>query len=396
MRPAAAAALLAACAAAPLRDDPTHPWIELTSDHFVVWTDVPSARARSTVVELEESRAVIVGAFFGGGDDPPAPPARAILLRRWSDWTGLALPDDNAARSVPAHFSPFLESVARLAAESPHAPVERAAHHQHELAHVIVETLVGPSPPWLVEGVAEAVDDVAFARPGGTTRIRLVPEDLALYTPTRVADVIAEPAPGTSGYNATSQLLVAYLVEKDRRALLAHRRRLLATRFAPTVRPFSQDAKTIERELVAWLRSGRHLELRVRTPATRPRIQERRLSPADVHVVRGTLDRRGAIGEQGDRERRIEHARAAIAADPFHVAGHALLFLARPQAVRVEDARKVVGAHGEEWRAWALLHLVATGEERVGAAARVCALAGDHPAPATTLSIRCDELRTAP
>jgi Protein of unknown function (DUF1570) len=122
------------------------PWVELTSEHFVMWTDASAQRGRELIREMENHRLVVLGVALNNAD-----PKTKIFV--------LALRDAEEVKSyVPPQFaayssggSPVRQPVIVLAAdtEEPHIHVIT-----HELTHVISWSVVPHQPHWFAEGLA--------------------------------------------------------------------------------------------------------------------------------------------------------------------------------------------------------------------------------------------------
>jgi tetratricopeptide (TPR) repeat protein len=127
------------------------PWIELTSKHFVLDTDVDAAEAGSTLAEFE--------GIYGGIEDVAFPsetesrsPIRIVLFGREKDYRLFG------AKDTRGYFTPQLpndlDGVPTMVLWGGLVASTRETF-QHELTHVFVRRSLGWAPRWLNEGLAE-------------------------------------------------------------------------------------------------------------------------------------------------------------------------------------------------------------------------------------------------
>ncbi|WP_437963183.1 tetratricopeptide repeat protein [Sorangium sp. So ce260] len=127
------------------------PWVELSSPHFLMWTDLDRSEARGALAEFESSyRALEDVCFPSDGPDPFR--MQIILFARERDFRQLsprffdgyflhALPNDLEPAPTMVMFG-SLGDRTRLT-------------FQHELAHHFIAQSIGPTPAWLNEGLAQ-------------------------------------------------------------------------------------------------------------------------------------------------------------------------------------------------------------------------------------------------
>ena len=141
------------------------PWIELTSAHFVVKTDVDRYTARKIVGELERSHAALAYAIrrpvtLGQTPKPPAQPVgeretpvEVVVFERVADFRQVA------PRNAGAFFSPHLQADFEpqpvIVMHDSELADETRLTVQHELAHRFLHERFGSMPRWLDEGLAQ-------------------------------------------------------------------------------------------------------------------------------------------------------------------------------------------------------------------------------------------------
>src|SRR5689334_19736171 len=125
-------------------------WLELTSEHFTVWTDGDREQVRGLIRELERVRQVIVGASFASA--PNSARNFVIVLRDDGELTEFSPTDQPRAYARTAE-GPLWQPMIVMSAfsNSPLASNQTA----HELTHVISSGVIHFQPRWLAEGLAQ-------------------------------------------------------------------------------------------------------------------------------------------------------------------------------------------------------------------------------------------------
>jgi hypothetical protein len=128
------------------------PWVEVTSRHFVVQSDLEAEEAKALALEFESSYAALRSFPFTGKDEPPGR-TRVVVLESTDDYRAVAPP-----RSVGFYTSTdvgfdqwssvVFSSDARLAGME---------IFRHELTHRLVAHHLPAAPIWLNEGLAEVL-----------------------------------------------------------------------------------------------------------------------------------------------------------------------------------------------------------------------------------------------
>ena len=126
-------------------------WIELTSKHFVLETDIDAAEADSTLTEFEDIHSAIEDVAFPS-DVESRTPIRIVLFAREKDYRPFA-PKDTAGYFTP-QLPNDLDGVPTMVLWGGLVESTRVTF-QHELTHVFVRRSLGWAPRWLNEGLAE-------------------------------------------------------------------------------------------------------------------------------------------------------------------------------------------------------------------------------------------------
>ncbi|AUX33567.1 MULTISPECIES: lipopolysaccharide assembly protein LapB [Sorangium] len=127
------------------------PWVELSSPHFVMWTDLDRAEARDALAEFESSYKALEDICFPS-DNPDPFRMQIILFARERDFRqfGSRFAVGYFMHKLPSDLEPAPTMVMYGSLED-HVRLT----FQHELAHHFVAQSIGPAPAWLSEGLAE-------------------------------------------------------------------------------------------------------------------------------------------------------------------------------------------------------------------------------------------------
>src|SRR5262245_24480657 len=163
---------LGACGAAipPVHGKGGPAWVELTSEHFTVWTDGDLERVREHVREMEYLRRLVVGVMF-----PSAPASGRMLV--------IALRDDDELTAFAPTGAPRPFAIsARPALRQPLIVMSAFSNHAndvlaHELTHVISFGVLQNQPRWLAEGMAQFFETVRYSRDRTTADVGDAPRN---------------------------------------------------------------------------------------------------------------------------------------------------------------------------------------------------------------------------
>ena len=349
------------------------PWLEVTSEHFVMWTDAPPDRARELVNEMEQHRQIVVRAMNNATTT-----TRALVI---------AFRNDRELHAYVTWFvgkafsnTPLLQPMIVVSALTDD---DRENTLTHELTHLIAFSLVHHQPRWLAEGFAtffgsaQALDGhVQVGKPRKDyseliTHHQLVP----------VATMFAcdNEACIDHPFYATAWAMFAFLVNEypdqlgvylQRLNELPYKRRDEAWAAAfPKLTP-----EVFDHELKDWIAFG-SIKLPEFDVAVRDYpIKASALSDADVLAVRGLA----SIMLSHDENEARRETTAALAADHANLTAQ-LVEAALDHKIAAEAARTTAAAHPSDWRAWALVASATTGDERKAARDKACALAKQDP-----------------
>lgn len=365
--------VLAACGAAvpavPGRGGPA--WVELTSEHFTLWTDASSARGRELVREMEHFRQVVTGMAF---PDLPNAGRSFVIALRDSDEVSAFVPDGFAAFALSAADNPIRQAMIVLPADDDgHIVV-------HELTHLISFAVIHRQPRWFAEGLARFFETVRLDPKRDVVDVgepldgmiqslryqRLVSPD-GLFACQQLLCV-------TANFYTTAWATVSYLMNEAAPAFAQYEHLL------DTVGPDrawsmafpNMTAEQLGQEVRQWLIHGKHSVWHFKVKLQEWPVTERPLGDGDVYAVRALL--RAIFSPKQP----ATDLAAALAADPTNVLAQ-ILALARGAKPSIADAHAAAAAHPDDWRAWALV-ASAGGVDAVVARDKACALAAQNPA----------------
>ena len=379
MLAAVAVAALVGCkpAVPPVPGKGGPPWTELTSEHFTLWTDASPRRGRELVRELEHLRQVVYGVAFPGL--PPGGRGFVVALRD-ADEVGAFLPPQFQAYAWlrPLMRQPMIVLAADTDEDDGHVIA-------HELTHLISWGAIRRQPDWFAEGMARFFETVQL---DASRRSVEVGEPLpSMVRGLRwgqlrpAAEVMActVPACKDERFYTTVWAIYAFLANTRPGDLLRFQAGLdvvddpvaLWRDVFPDLPPRELDG-AVRR----WLTGGRHQVWRFDVSLAEPTMVERPVTDAEVYAIRAVIRHEHAP----DDPRVARDVAAALALDPTEPIARTVQ-VALGQAISVEEARAVVAAHADDWRAWWLLAgaLGLEGDEARAALQRVCALAATNP-----------------
>lgn len=381
--PAPRPAAPAPTAAAPRVASASPTWLELTSEHVVLRTDLAPQDARDAVNELELMRALLAQALsleLPGTDDRVEVYAFAtreelleftgepeVLGTEFTDGTG------RQRIVLGGRLSDYQQGVAIA----------------HEMAHALSYRILPRQPKWFGEGLAQYLSSVARIQPDGSRAVGALPSP-------STARLLEDPGPAPVRalfswdtrrdevlLYATSWLLVRHLATHRPDDLAAYERRLTAGDAASQAwsRSFPEWSPDVPGGLAKLdaILAERARDLGGAGPRVAARaavqIRSRRMTTGEVRAVRLTLPRKWKPGQLRDE------VEAALQEDPDHVAALTLL-AADPSSPRLQLASRAVKAHPADADAWLLLaRCLPSGAaaERVRALKKALDLAPDRP-----------------
>ena len=364
---------LAGCGAAipalPSKGGPA--WTELTSDHFTLWTDATIPQGTALIQGMEDLREAETGAAFHG----VSPVGRSFVI---------ALSDrDELHAFVPPQFAAY--SVTMEGAFSQPMIVLAASDDvttgipAHELTHVISHSVMRYQPRWFSEGMAKYFETIRIDHARGGVVVGAPPVTEApvhRLMPLRSLLECNEVSCLDAGFYATAWALYTFLANVHPDELAKLERGMQETHGDPTAAwhdVFGTNTAELDGELHDWIDTGRHVELRYTATFRDWAVTQRVLGDADVDAVRGLLH--WIFGRPLAARTEIT---AALGADPTNVLAR-IVSVAIGLPISVADARALVKAHDDDWRAWFLLFHVVVGDEQGMAHAEVCGLLAENP-----------------
>jgi hypothetical protein len=352
-------------------------WIELTSDHFTVWTDASADEGRELVKTMEHLRQIV----FGVSVFNPTSNARGFVI---------ALRHQREVDAyLPKQFIALAWSPDVLAQPGILLSIDGLDHDRrvvtHELTHVISFNALTRQPRWFAEGLAGYFETLQLDEDTGSfelgaplqANLKLLRRD-GLMPVDALFACVAKTCMDNQFY-ATAWALFAYLTNKHPTELLRYVERLAVL---PANQQGAAWAETfpeltparLDPELANWVRFG---EIKVSSFKVKLKAwptTERRLGDGDVYAARALM-RDLYHGNDPNRP----DLEAALKVDPTNIVAH-MLALAHDHAITPEVARAVAAAHPDDWRAWWLVNRAVQGEEQQAALAKACALLVKNPA----------------
>lgn len=380
----------AACGAAALPAVPGKggpAWIELSSEHFTMWTDAKPARARQLLQQIERFRRIIAGIAFPG--IPASAHSMIVALRDDSELTVFSATHESrafATMSLPPLWQP---TVVMSAYSNTRRNDVTAAH---ELAHVVSFAAIRYQPRWLAEGLAQYFEtvgldaDATAIEVGGTSWGR----DQRLPSPESVASLFAWHGmqPGAEEHrlyitawglvtflrNTHGEEFLHYLGLLDRVADVPRAGQAAAVAAAWHEAFPSLPEGEVDGVFRPWLTAGRHVVTTIQVRPQDEPIAERPLPDGDVYALYAV-----AHGSEGERPQSEAEIAAALAADPTNVVAHSLAVLRGTPRLTAAGGRAIAKAHPGDWRAWWLASLAlsdpADRDERDADHRKACVLA---------------------
>lgn len=378
-------------------------WIELQTEHFTLWTDATSAQARQVLRKLEERRQIVAR---GMNRARQAERIFAIVFRSHEELRTY-LPDHVLAFAW-SNANPSFQPGLVLSAESYGGVIN------HELAHAISFALLEHQPRWLAEALAtyfemgEPVPGTRQVTIGLPSPPRL--QLLRTHDPLSIRQLFAckRLACADDDFYAWSWALFAYLLEQHFDRMAIYLQSLQANKGdhdLAWMEAFGEASlEALDGALRAWVAAG---EMRVvrfwLQPQAAPAV-ERPLR--DVEILTGLSLLPYAMG---DLEGSIRLADQALAMDRSYPLAW-MMANARGLKISEEEARAVLAANPDDWRALQLLiyklnDLGRSDEELSPLRIRMCELAaqaklyckGYGPEPELAMPLRPKEkIATSP
>ncbi len=374
-------------------------WIELTSQHFAVRTDLSESEARETVQRLEETRAAMLALVWTGAPEPPIR-TEAIVLRSIREFAAFTR-DPHA----PPQVWGFREGEGPLGASIVLGGTDFNSAHllNHELAHDLVAWYMPLRPPWYDEGLANFLETISYDRRTGMAELGepvhgRVPSSRTperFPAPALLDDAFSENDRDIATFENRAWLLIDYLLNvrpKDFDRLSAALESLKSTTAAWSRVMTDLPIEHLDAELNSYAARGSYRVVRSPVAVAPPEIRMRVMTDAEVHVVRAKLLGSSPVpGVPPDRQGVARELAEAIRLDPTNVEATARRLLyetpVRDRPGFAPAARNIAAVHPEDWRAWLMISLtVSDPTTRRSALARGLALNPNQPLLMTQLA----------
>lgn len=376
------------------------PWLELTSQHFVVRTNLEPAAARAAAVQLEQARAAELSAFPTTGTTPPlevvlfTDPAQlhelsgdvsldAALLH---DWRGPMLLTASSATFMGATQLPL--TLHELAHHYSAAALERAPKWFDEGLAIYLETIIiDADAKTAVRGVANQ------ARLNEATRWGILPVD-SLWS----WDGELESPHGVELHRAASSWFWVHWLFNEQRPALDRFMRALSEGTEPHAAWASAfgalTAESMKKAADAYLEAGRSRSQKMDLSELNVALEERALSDAQVHALLART-----AGMTGAWPRAREEARTAISLDAHEVSAQEQNVATQESAeARMSVGRQLTQENAQDPVGWLLLGLsLPSRDPERGQALSLAAELDPRSAMALSelASFRCAEARCA-
>ncbi|HLM72864.1 MAG TPA: hypothetical protein VK459_09230, partial [Polyangiaceae bacterium] len=127
------------------------PWVEVTSQHIVLRTDLPADEARDTCIEFERIYTMFEDIAFPY-EEKPKVQTSIVLFRREAEYKAIGSPRGSTgyfhrALAIDDYFEPTAVFYGDLTAAT-------RLTFQHELTHRFIDFYFPKAPVWLHEGMA--------------------------------------------------------------------------------------------------------------------------------------------------------------------------------------------------------------------------------------------------
>jgi hypothetical protein len=326
-------------------------WLELTSTHFHVRTDLDPADAAEAVRTFEEIRAAMLATVWPGAPDPPNR-TEVIALRSHNELVAFVqVSNVFGVHTTQAPFAPVIVTGGDLQGR------ERD-FLAHELAHELSDWFLPTRPRWYAEGIATFLETARYDRArqnamvGKPSEIRLL--DLRARRTLSAAKLLSRRDPSDvdmAQFEAAAWLLVHYLIDKRPRQFAE-----LQLRFGllePADRAWSAalpdlPIDRVDGELWRYRSLGRYLGGERMVPVPAPAIRSRTMTDAEVHAARAFLYIATNLHGDMPKEDVQSETREAVDADAAVVDALAIQFfwLDRPEERAARSALARLGDGG--------------------------------------------------
>ena len=370
MRFAVLALLAAASCARNLRSADPANWVELQSEHFVLRTDLPEEDARKGIADLEVIRTALAAA---GWHAARASPLRTKVVALATDRELHEFLPDRVAGYA------FNTPAGRMIIVGGGGSLLDSTVVKHEVTHTLLHEFLVTNPRWVQEGIACLMETLRIDPSAGeVVRGESEWERRQLFDHRTMrnwsADLMAVGGSFWSldgfAFETFSWSLIHWLADTRPEQLDELLRRLargesMWVAMAGAMPGLDEAAIAAGmHEYLQHLRSVQTARFRF-TPPPPGQPQIRRMTAAEVHVLRAQLLALKGARAKPQRDGELKLALASDPGDPLAL------------AMTGADLQKAIDLHPDDWHAWVLWM---TKHPKDGAAlAKAVALAPDEP-----------------
>jgi len=335
-------------------------WIELSTAHYTVQTDLTPADARETGLYLERTRAALLAAGWPRSRGPEDN-IKAFVLRDDIEFEQL-FGQRFGGLFVRTGYTPFVLFPGKPANGgwfSEH--VGRTV--KHELTHHLSAYFLQRQPHWLSEGIASYLETIEISDDGQQAVVGHSHPRLLSVSPARVQELFAwnEDAVDLTRLYAGSWLLVHWMMNRKLAEFGDLQQRLIkgeepTSAWANAFGGISLDR--VNEELSNYRQHGTYQTVTVRLPAVDPPTPERLLPDVEVHAIRAflVLHTRGLFKDESVQRLQLARKEAdeALRQDAGNVSALQSMSVLQP-GMREDLARRAVAAHPDDVEAWLML-----------------------------------------
>jgi hypothetical protein len=383
---AGACATLPAC---PAKGGPS--WLEVTSPHVRLRTDLGEADAREIVQRIEEMRAAMLAVIWPGAPEP-AVRTNAVVLRSMREFAVFTRqlrspPEVWGVRSPDDPFEPIIALAG--------TDFRSLRVLTHELAHDLGAWYMPIQPAWYAEGLAMFLETIEHDRKSGVFEAGQPPPGIfrsslsgRFQAASLLDDGFSEGGPDMAAFEARAWLLVHFLInthprEFDRLSAALEAASSTEEAWLHALPDLPRDR--LDAALDDYARHGAYRVVRGHVLARPPPIEARQMTDAEVHVVRAQLlwsSVPGSVADVAGARRELDEA---LASDPTNVGAlsRRVVWFTPPDQLSqfAAAAEGIAGAHPADWLAWLMVELTArSASGRRTALVRALAIDRNQPA----------------
>jgi tetratricopeptide (TPR) repeat protein len=377
------------------------PWVEYTSDHFRLQTNMDDAAARATLKDVEERRSGLIRAAFHGAE-VRSQRTRIVALRDAYELRAF-MPEYILGYFITDDFGEKLVLLSRSSEDDMRV-------FTHEMTHDLASYYFARQPHWLEEGLASFLETLKIDRDQGKVILgtpwidRLVTPnmDVVYMTSIGIPRLFDRERRGLRPSYETSWALVFYLANNEGKAFNEYQRALFRgeepdAAWNDAFPAYADDAglaaldRKVDAALKELIKTERYKTASAPFVAYKGAIAIRVMPESEVRALRAEL-LLGSPHSKKEHEsieaRALADAREALRQNPAEVRAIAVLIdLTQDRKEKVRLARSATVAAPDDYRSWLLVDTAleddagTTEEEssRIFGLERAVALAPENP-----------------